>query len=258
MTHAKSPTARAPGGLSPAASEYLETIYNTTVEGDPVVGARLAEKFGVSPASVSEMLQRLVRDGYLRVDSPAGPLLTDQGMAAAERSLRHHRLAERFLFDVLHMNWITAHEEAHALQQALTPAIEAGMVALLNNPTTCPHGNPIPGSGPPPLEFLRAQNAQRLSQAPAAIPLMVLCISEVVEDETRLLRYLGEKGLHPGTRIVVQDRGPDERGPLMLEVAGQMLALSEWVAGKVWVCAPRDPPDARRRPVAQERTRDGA
>src|SRR5438105_4489297 len=141
--------------LSPAAQEYLETVYNITVEGDRVVNARLAEKFRVSAASVTEMLRRLERDGYVALEPATGGTLTDRGIAAAEAELRRHRLAERFLFQVLRMDWIAAHVEAHALQHGLTPAIEAQMVAVLGNPTTCPHGNPIPGSAPATLDFLR-------------------------------------------------------------------------------------------------------
>jgi DtxR family Mn-dependent transcriptional regulator len=222
--------------LSATAQEYLETIYNITVEGDAVVGARLAEKFRVSPASVSETLHRLQRDGYLTLDRERGPQLTEHGTTVAEAGLRRHRLAERFLLEVLGMDWITAHEEAHALQGALTPAIEARIVARLGNPTTCPHGNPIPGSAPHVREFLRAHQAVRLSDQPLNQPMFVLCISEVVEDETVLLRYLGEQGIRPGAQVVVHDRGPTETGPLMLEVNTKAIALGRDVANKVWVC----------------------
>ncbi|MSP14671.1 MAG: metal-dependent transcriptional regulator [Chloroflexi bacterium] len=221
--------------MSTAALDYIETIYNLTVEGDTVVGARLAEKFGVTPASVSEMLQRLQRDGFLTTDRAHGPLLTAKGTAEAEANLRRHRLAERFLFEVLKMDWIAAHEEAHALQHAMTPAIEARMAAVLGNPPTCPHGNPIPGNAPHTLEFLRNHQALRLSAAPVDIPFSVLCISEVVEDETALLRYVGEKGIRPGISILVRDHGPDGNGPLTVEVAGKSVALGVAVADKVWV-----------------------
>ena len=227
--------------LSETARDYLEAIYNITVEGDAVVGARLAVKFAVSAASVAEMLGRLRRDGYVTQSRATGPLLTPLGMAEAEASLRHHRLAERFLFEVLGMDWIGAHEEAHALQHALTPAIEARMVAVLGQPATCPHGNPIPGSGPNTHDFLRGHQALRLSAASAGELVEVLCISEVVEDETALLHYLGEKGVKPGVRLVLEDRGPGGAGPLMLSVDGASIALGREVAEKIWVCRDGEP-----------------
>src|SRR5881398_215268 len=98
--------------------EYLETIYNLAVEGDPIVGARLAEKFGVSAANVAEVLRRMQRDGLIimpgrgRGRAGEGIELTQKGREEAEALLRQHRLAERFLADVLGMDWVQAHEEA--------------------------------------------------------------------------------------------------------------------------------------------------
>jgi DtxR family Mn-dependent transcriptional regulator len=206
--------------LSPTAVDYLETIYNIAAEGDPVVGARLAEKFHVAPATVTEMLHRLQRESYITMDRSTGPVLTDEGLEAAE---------------VLGMDWITAHEEAHALQRAMTPAIEERVVIVLGNPTTCPHGNPIPGSGLNTREYLRDQHAVRLSGMGVGTPSELLCTSEVVEDESALLRYLSEKGLQPGTAITVKDSGPGLSSPLMLEVGGNPVALGRDVARRIWV-----------------------
>jgi DtxR family Mn-dependent transcriptional regulator len=221
--------------LSETGREYLETIYNITVEGDTVVNARLAEKFGVSPPSVTEMLHRLVRDGYVTLDRTRGPRLTPVGVAEAEASLRRHRLAERFLFDILKMDWIAAHEEAHALQASLTPAIEARMVATLGNPTTCPHGNPIPGSAPATLDYLRAHQATRLSNAAPDTPLGVLCISEVVEDETGLLSAVGEKGIRPGVTLVARSSPGQAADTVLVEVNGHPTSIPRSIAEKIWV-----------------------
>jgi DtxR family Mn-dependent transcriptional regulator len=220
--------------LSATAHDYLETIYNIMVEGDPVVGVRLAAKFGVTPASVSEMLGRLERDGYVTVDRRQGAVLTAQGVATAEASLRRHRLAERFLCELLHMDWITAHEEAHALEHAITPTIEAHMVAALGNPTTCPHGNPIPGSAPQPAAFLRARGALRVSAAPVGAALHVLCISEVVEDEAALLRYVGALGLRPGSGLRVTSHD-EAHTTVLVEGQAQPTLLPHTLAAKIWV-----------------------
>lgn len=223
--------------LTDTAIEYLETVYNITVEGDPVVNVRLAEKFGVSPPSVTEMMQRLEKGGFLTYKRATGVRLTPSGMAAAELSLRHHRLAERFLLEVLGMDWIKAHEEAQALQKAMTPAIEAQMVSLLRNPTTCPHGNPIPGSAPSAHDYLRSHGAMRLSRAPHGKPLRVLCVSEVVEDETALLRLVGELGLRPGANLVIEEPGTDLATRVVMAVGSRKVDLDRAVAEKIWVYA---------------------
>lgn len=238
--------------LSAAATDYLETIYNVTVEGEPVVGARLAEKFGVSAASVAEMLKRLERDGYLRLGRPRGPQLTEKGIEVAEQSLRSHRLAERFLFDVLGMDWITAHEQAHALQHAMTPILERHIVAAIGEATTCPHGNPIPGSAPNTREFLQRHGAERLSALPAGAAAEVLCISEVVEDESALLAYLGQTAITPGARVVVVEPASGVV-PCLLELDGVRVAIGGEVASKIWVCRQNRLPSAdRQRELVEE------
>jgi DtxR family Mn-dependent transcriptional regulator len=115
--------------LSATSRADLQTIYIITVEADPVVGARLAEKFDVSPASVTEMLHRLERNGYLTVDRATGTAQTDRGIAEAEASLRRHRPAERFLCEVLGMDRITGRDPA---QSACTIEVQ-GQQAILNS-----------------------------------------------------------------------------------------------------------------------------
>jgi len=218
--------------------EYLETVYNITVEGDSVVHVRLAEKFGVSPPSVTEMIHRLERDGYLTSDRASGTRLTPKGVSEAENSLRRHRLAERFLQEVLGMDWIAAHEEAQVLQKALSPAIEAQMVEILHHPTTCPHGNPIPGNAPSAQDYLRTHQAIRLGRAPFDTALRVLCVSEVVEDETALLRLVGDLGLHPGANLIVRQGGAVDEPKLIIDVDSRQVVLDRAVADKIWVYEP--------------------
>jgi len=221
--------------VSPVIEEYLEAIYNLAMEGEPVIGARLAEKFGVSAPTVTATLKRMRADGYL-AGSPPTVTLSDDGRRAAEASLRRHRLCERFLAEVMGMDWCEAHEEAHHLEHGLSPAMERRMVEVLGNPRTCPHGNPIPGSDVDPLTFLREQQAVRVTDAPLDAPMRVVCISEVVEDESALLRYLGDRGVHPGAPLRVMERAPGE-GPLLVEIRPEQapVALDHIVAQKLWV-----------------------
>jgi len=169
---------------SPVAEAYLETIYNMGMEGEPVIGARLAEKFRVSRATAGETIHRLVADGYIVQHDDKSVALTTEGQELTERVLRRHRLAERLLFDVLGMDWVSAHEQAHALEHWISPEVEERISALLGQPATCPHGNPIPGSAPRTKDFLRAHQAVRLS---AAMTRFWLALLE--EDAGRLLHH---------------------------------------------------------------------
>src|SRR5579885_3279696 len=164
--------------LSATVEEYLESIYNMSVENEVVIGARLAEKFKVSAPTVTEMLKRLVRDGYIEMDNKRVVTLTEAGNQAAEAVLRRHRLTERFLVDMLGMQWHQVHEEACRLEHFISGAVEARVIASLNNPTTCPHGNPIPGQVPDARTYLKDHDAVRLASVPVGEKAIIFCISE--------------------------------------------------------------------------------
>lgn len=223
--------------LSPTVEEYLETIYNISMEGEPVIGARLAQKFGVAPPTVTEMLKRLVRDGFVKMDARRQVTLTESGIHAAEAVLRRHRLTERFLVDMLGMQWHQVHEEACRLEHFISGAVEARVITSLNNPTTCPHGNPIPGQVPDARNYLKDHNAVRLSSINIGGQATILSISEVVEDEEGLILYLHEKGLTPQTRLTVlaHDDTGEQDETFKVEASGREVRISKAAADKIWV-----------------------
>jgi DtxR family transcriptional regulator, Mn-dependent transcriptional regulator len=225
--------------LSATVEEYLETIYNMSMEDEVVIGARLAEKFGVAPPTVTEMLKRLTRDGYIEMNNKRHVTLTEAGIEAAEAVLRRHRLTERFLVDMLGMQWHQVHEEACRLEHFISGAVEARVISSLNNPTTCPHGNPIPGSVPNARNYLKDHNAVRLSTVPVGRSATVFCISEVVEDEEGLILYLHEKGLTPGTRVTVlaqESKDASEQSEnVKLRAEDREVSISKASAPKIWV-----------------------
>ena len=225
--------------LSATVEEYLETIYNMSMEDEVVIGARLAEKFRVAPPTVTEMLKRLTRDGYVEMDNKRHVTLTEAGKQAAEAVLRRHRLTERFLVDMLGMQWHQVHEEACRLEHFISGAVEARVISSLNNPTTCPHGNPIPGSVPDARNYLKDHNAVRLSTLSIGTKATVFCISEVVEDEEALILYLHEKGLMPGTQLTIlsyeSSDAQNQSENVNLLVAGREVSVSRASAAKIWV-----------------------
>ena len=235
--------------LSATVEEYLETIYNLSMEDELVIGARLAERFHVSAPTVTEMLKRLVRDGYIEMDNKRHVTLTEAGNKAAEAVLRRHRLTERFLVDMLGMQWHEVHEEACRLEHFISGAVESRVIASLNNPMTCPHGNPIPGSVPNARTYLKDNHAVRLSAVPVGTRVKILCVSEVVEDEEALILYMHEKGLIPGIQLLVlaQIRALSSTGALSMNdqeqasedvkllVADNVVNISGVAATKLWV-----------------------
>jgi len=203
-----------------------------TMEGEPVIGARLAEKFRVSRATVTETLARLRVEGYVEQDPDKSVHLTEDGRVLTERVLRRHRLAERLLFDLVGLDWISAHEQAHTLEHGMTEELADQISERLGHPLTCPHGNPIPGNAAVAFEFLREQGAFRLSDARRDQVLSVVLISEVVEDESEVLRNLSGKGIRPGSGLRVIDSDSDS---VVFDASGSVRSVTRSLATKIWV-----------------------
>jgi DtxR family transcriptional regulator, Mn-dependent transcriptional regulator len=192
------------GGAEPteAAAEYLMTIRYMHGEGQPVIAARLAERLGVSAATVSEMVTRLVRESLLEVDRETRQLnLTPAGREAAERTFRRHALSEWLLTEVIGLGWAEADEEAHHLQHALSDRVTDRIDDLLGRPPTCPHGNPIPRDGRTP----ERPAGVAMSSAVAGHEITVLRVTEEAEEDARLLTFLQENGIRPGHVFEVVD-----------------------------------------------------
>src|SRR5947199_3243579 len=132
-------------GVHPPLEEYLEAIHELGEEGSQVIQARLVERLGHSAPTVSEMVRRLRDEGYLEIEGRT-IVLTNQGRSRAESVVRKHRLAERLLTDVIGLEWHKAHLEAGRWEHVISDEVEVLLIKLLDNPTTCPHGNPIPGA----------------------------------------------------------------------------------------------------------------
>jgi DtxR family Mn-dependent transcriptional regulator len=210
---------------------YLEAIHYMEAEGETVRSARLADWLGVSRPTVTVALRRMTRDGMVRINSRKEIELTERGRKASAAIVRRHRIMERWLTDVLGLDWVAADEEAARLEHAVSDLVEHRLWETLGQPTSCPHGNPIPGYA----ELNRAE--VRLSSLEPGSRAEVSRISEVAEREApTLLRYLLERRLVPGTELEVLEVDTVGR-TLRLAVADREITLSHETAGKIWVQA---------------------
>lgn len=210
----------------PAIEQYCETVYELTEDGFEVVQARVAERLGVTRPSVSSMIHRLAGEGYLRLDGNRISL-TAKGRRVAERVVRRHRLAERFLTDALGLPWAIAHREAGKWEHVISPEVEVALDEFLDHPTTCPHGNPIPGAGwtapdVVALADLRVGEAFRVSRIP-----------EELEFAEGTLEFLEASHLRPGATGRVLATGPD--GTITVEVEGTAIGLGPFLSERVQV-----------------------
>jgi DtxR family transcriptional regulator, Mn-dependent transcriptional regulator len=213
---------------SEVADRYLETIYYIEHEGDVPRPGRIAEWLGVSAPTVTVTLQRLARDGWVTVAEDRSVHLSDAGRVAAAAAVRRHRLIERWLTDVLGLDWATADREAVSLSHGVSEVVLERLDEHLGRPSTCPHGNVIPGRRAP-----AGRPMQRLADLPTGVESRVFRISEVAEhDAPHLLAVLHDGGVVPDAAILVAERVD---GQLRLMVEGHPVVLSEGVALAVWV-----------------------
>ncbi|HEY5640505.1 MAG TPA: metal-dependent transcriptional regulator [Dehalococcoidia bacterium] len=213
--------------LSETIEDYLQSIYSLETEGERVISARLARWMRVSPPTAWATVQRMQRDGLVDVDGKKTVRLTTKGRKLAESVARRHRLSERFLSDVLGLGWAEAHREAHHFEHGVTEVIEQRIMKLLNNPTTCPHGSPIPGTGATldpswaPLDtFAKAERGT------------IRFISEELEEDMELLDYLDDHSLKPGREVEVREKVPSA-GLLVLHNGEEDVSLGLQVASRI-------------------------
>ncbi len=210
---------------------YLETIYCIAGEGETVRPGRLAAWLGVSAPTVSNALQRLARDGWIDVAPDRSVTLTIDGQAAAAALVRRHRVLERWLVDVLALDWATADVEADVLASAFSDVVIDRLDRSMGTPTTCPHGNPIPGRVPSYGALVA------LAALPEGRPALVRRISEVAEHEARpLLTLLAAHGVTEGSEVEVLAR--DAAGSLEVRGRDGAFALSDASAAWIWVDRP--------------------
>jgi DtxR family Mn-dependent transcriptional regulator len=209
--------------------DYLAAIYDLGSSGRPVIGARLAKHMGISAPAVTEAMQRIMRGGYVKVGRGKEFGLTPKGRQIAEVMARRHRLLERWLTDILGLDWTQAHEEAHRLEHAISPRVEARLAELLGMPSTCPHGNPIPGMAKP-----SRVEPFPLAQAKEGTTVVVERITEEAEADRKLLEHLWKHDVRPGRRFKITEVAlPAETITAASE--GQTITLGLRAAAKIWV-----------------------
>ncbi|MDC1388564.1 metal-dependent transcriptional regulator [Acidimicrobiales bacterium] len=214
----------------PAFEEYTETIYELAEDGITVIQARIAERLDVSRPAVSEMIRRMDTEGLVAVDDKGHIVLTHSGQALATTMVRRHRLAERFLTDILGLNWTTAHHEAGRWEHVISPEVETAMLRVLEDPTTCPHGNPIPGSS-----YTEPANAMVLAKIATGANFTVIRIPEELEFETGQLEFLESSGLMPGRVGTMLSIAPD--GTATVRVDGTPVGLGSGTTSRIVVTA---------------------
>ncbi|WDL96206.1 metal-dependent transcriptional regulator [Alicyclobacillus sp. ALC3] len=209
--------------------EYLEAIYVLDAEGDVVLPSRLADYLDVARPTVTQTVQRMTASGFVGTGEGRSIVLTDEGRRKAEQMVRRHRLLERWLTDELGLDWADAHVEAGRLEHAISPEVEERLAERLGYPTTCPHGNVIPGSG------AKQVSGRPLSGMEGGQSVTVVRIVEQAEEDLDFLRFLHTAGIVPGAKVVLSKPASPYEAGVPIEVDGASYSLDESVAKRILV-----------------------
>jgi DtxR family Mn-dependent transcriptional regulator len=216
--------------LSPAVEDYLKVLYKLetrTDDGAPVASGALAEAMGVSSASATNMIKRLAKLGLSTYEPYVGVALTAHGRKVALEVVRHHRLLELYLREVMGFEWGEVHDEAERLEHHISERFEAKIEEMLGHPTRDPHGHPIPTRD----GVIDALSTVTLADLPTAA---AATIDHVSDDDPDLLRLIEQRGLMPGAAVEVVEARPLE-GLFVVRVAGAEQIVGLPVAEKVFV-----------------------
>jgi DtxR family Mn-dependent transcriptional regulator len=210
------------------AENYAKAIYELQEKDAGAVRTTdIALRLGVTPASASGMLKRLADEGVVEYQPYHGARLTPDGERIALETIRHHRLIELFLAEVLDMPWDRVHEEAEVLEHHISEELEELIAAKLGEPALDPHGDPIP-------------DRDLAVSADESLPLTDLdpgergTFTRVSDSDASMLRYLAERSIQPGARLTVKGKEPFG-GPVLVEIGGRTHPLGPELAASMRV-----------------------
>jgi DtxR family transcriptional regulator, Mn-dependent transcriptional regulator len=205
------------------AENYAKALYELQGrEAEGVGTTAVAQRLGVTPASASGMLRRLADEGVVEYAPYRGARLTPEGERIALEVIRHHRLIELFLAEVLGMPWDRVHEEAEVLEHHISEELEELIAAKLGEPDLDPHGDPIPDRD---LAITADHSVSLTDLGPGEEGVF----TRVSDSDASMLRYLAEQSIQPGARLTVQSREPFG-GPVIVEIGDRTHPLGAELA----------------------------
>jgi DtxR family transcriptional regulator, Mn-dependent transcriptional regulator len=225
------PPDRAREALTRSQEDYLKALYNLGGDDKPVPTRELAHRLGISSPSVSEMVTRLSAQGLVGHDRYRGQQLTDHGRRVALELVRHHRLLEMFLVQILGYRWDEVHDEAERLEHVISERMEQRIFDLLGRPELDPHGHAIPTLA----GKVKPVSNRRLSDCRAGEKIVVRGVSD---DDAGRLRELDRRGLHPGARLSVL-AGSEYESPIEVRHKGRRESIPLGLARGLFVSEDR-------------------
>ncbi|MCD6577768.1 MAG: metal-dependent transcriptional regulator [Anaerolineaceae bacterium] len=212
---------------TPTIEDYLGVIYTLNRDGEKVIGARLAKLLDVSRPTVTVTLKRMLRDNWISIDKNKHIYLTSSGNKAAQSVIRRHMLTEWLLSRVLNIPWSELHAEAHKLEHSISKDVENRLVATLEDPSSCPHGNPMPGQ-----ESI-SRKWHPLTSFTKGDTCVIKRIHEWLENDPAMMRFLEENLILPGNIANLQEFFPLNK-TIQIEITGNLITIGFDAANKIF------------------------
>ena len=222
--------AKKPQAISRAMEDYLKTIYQQVSHDGRISTSKLAEAMACSPASVTNMLQKLSDLTLVEYTPYQGVSMTPAGARIALEIIRHHRLIELYLSEILGYTWDKVHAEADRLEHVISEEFEEKIDEALGRPRKDPHGHPIPTKDGR-IDVERASTLWEVTEGQTVL------VQRVSDRDPEVLRYLASIGIYPEVTLEVVKRSPFN-GPLYVQVNGREHGLSEELAQQIHVAGP--------------------
>lgn len=213
--------------LSQSVEDYLKAIYILNTEGEGATTTNIAETLNISSASVTNMLKRLAGMNFIEHKSYKGATLTEAGKKIALEILRHHRLLELYLQEVMGYSWDEVHDEAEKLEHHISEQFEDKIAELLDHPTHDPHGDPIPSKDGVVPEMAS------LAITDAELDVSYI-IGRVKDQDPELLRHLEKTGIIPGVKLTILKKDPFE-GPVQVKLEEEEKTIGFKIASQVYL-----------------------
>jgi len=213
--------------VTPVMEEYLEAVYRLQEKSGVARTSDMVNVLKVAPGTVTNNIERLEKEGYITHEPYKGVKLTEKGLKIALQVVRRHRLSERLLTDILHIEWGKVHDVACKLEHAIADEIVKPLEKALGHPKTCPHGNPIPTKCGGIIEE-KSQSLTMLKERERGI------IVKITEEKSDLLHYLDTLELVPGASVEILEKAPFN-GPITLKIGSSSHALSRKMASIIQV-----------------------
>ena len=216
--------------LSQALEDYLKVIYVLEADGEKATTTAIAQALDVSNASVTNMFKKLAGMKLIVHESYKGAVLSPAGKKVALEILRHHRLLELYLKEVMGYSWDEVHDEAEKLEHHISEQFEDRIAELLDHPTYDPHGDPIPTKdGIMPEKATLALNEAEIKT--------LYMVGRVRDQNPELLRYLEQQGVLPGVELTIIEKAPFD-GPINLKIDGEVISLGFSIAQNIFLIRP--------------------